>query len=55
MMRTEAPKERAGRGLVNLARTTPELPWFEPLLAFMSSQLVGPSIVLGVGMYREGG
>lgn len=26
MMRTEAPNEREGRGLVNLARTTPELP-----------------------------
>ena len=26
MMRTDAPKDRAGRGLVNLARTTPELP-----------------------------
>lgn len=26
MMRTEAPKDLAGRGLANLARTTPELP-----------------------------
>jgi hypothetical protein len=26
MMRTEAPKDLAGRGLVNFARTTPELP-----------------------------
>lgn len=26
MMRTEAPNEREGRGLENLARTTPELP-----------------------------
>lgn len=26
MTRTEAPKERAGRGWVNFARTTPELP-----------------------------
>jgi hypothetical protein len=26
IMRTEAPKERAGRGVENLARTTPELP-----------------------------
>lgn len=26
MMRTEAPKDRVGRGVVNLARTTPELP-----------------------------
>jgi hypothetical protein len=26
MIRTEAPKDLEGRGLVNLARTTPELP-----------------------------
>lgn len=26
MMRTEAPKDREGRGWVNLARTTPEFP-----------------------------
>ncbi len=26
MMRTEAPKDLAGRGFVNFARTTPELP-----------------------------
>lgn len=26
MMRTEAPKDFAGRGVANLARTTPELP-----------------------------
>lgn len=26
MMRTEAPKDLAGRGVWNLARTTPELP-----------------------------
>lgn len=26
MTRTEAPKDLEGRGLVNLARTTPELP-----------------------------
>jgi len=26
MMRTEAPKDLEGRGFVNLARTTPELP-----------------------------
>lgn len=26
MMRTEAPKDREGRGVVNLARTTPEFP-----------------------------
>lgn len=29
MMRTEAPNEREGRGLENLARTTPELPIIE--------------------------
>lgn len=32
MMRTEAPNEREGRGLENLARTTPELPRSEPLV-----------------------
>lgn len=33
MMRTEAPKEREGRGVENLARTTPELPRTSPLVS----------------------
>lgn len=45
MMRTEAPKDREGRGWVNLARTTPEFPG-------MQSQHARPGrkglVVLGV-------
>ena len=35
MTRTEAPKDLVGRGWVNLARTTPELPVAIPKLAHM--------------------
>lgn len=31
MMRTEAPKDLEGRGVVNFARTTPELPVYYSL------------------------
>lgn len=37
IMRTEAPKERAGRGVENLARTTPELPNSQPKLVFITT------------------
>lgn len=40
MMRTEAPKDRAGRGVVNLARTTPELPCGRVTLPQMTRILV---------------
>lgn len=42
MMRTEAPKEREGRGLVNLARTTPEL----PIMSICQSLAVLPTHVV---------
>ena len=40
MMRTEAPKDLAGRGVVNLARTTPELPCGRVTLPQMTRILV---------------
>lgn len=47
MMRTEAPKDRVGRGVVNLARTTPELP-------IITSQYTIPLSLPDKGdMYRE--
>lgn len=51
MMRTEAPKEREGRGLENLARTTPEL----PMLIISTSSFQGPVLFVRRCMYRGGG
>lgn len=45
MMRTEAPKDLAGRGFVNFARTTPELPAEQQsakLIPHVASSFVGP-------------
>lgn len=48
MIRTEAPKDFEGRGLANLARTTPELPSLRAL-ARSFRRLSGTRAVI---MYR---
>lgn len=50
MMRTEAPKEREGRGVENLARTTPELPRSSPSAScFRNRRLPSPEDICTVG------
>lgn len=49
MIRTEAPKDLEGRGLLNLARTTPELPGKINQLQLVDMSQCRRNI------YREGG
>lgn len=46
MTRTEAPKDFVGRGEVNLARTTPELPG-AVLASNYASDATGPDVPCG--------